>query len=298
MTNHVVIFLAVMALLTCRTHAQINQKLIRELLPGKRWALALYIADTPLGRDTILRVHDCANEFLEVLPNGSFISSNLRKPGTWQIIDDSTVLFKKSSGATIMTARISYLSPDSLVIIDFVKNKDIFIQTFNLCRPNDVTFEDSRPEFTILETWSLVAGGQYFQSGLADIGIARGELTTWNKILYSYGAHLELAPWNSIYGLIANGWLEDKRFFYGGAVGTYYDVKNIFPFFRPSLGITAKQFMPEGYSLHLAYGYNFIIGQKRNSNINLHHISIRLRIPFSRQERKVRRLPTQEYEGQ
>lgn len=276
--------------------AQVNQQKIRELLPGKRWALALYIVESSLGRDTILRVHDCANEFLEVLPNGTYLSSNLRKPGTWQITDDSTVLFKKPSGAKLMSARINYLTTDSLVITDFAKNKDAFIQTFNKCRADDATFVDSRPEFSLLETWSVVAGAQYFRAGFAEIGIAKGDLTLWNSILYSYGAHLELAPWSNVYGLLAHGWIEDKRFIFGGAAGAYYDTQHIYPIFRPSLGVTAKQWLPKGYSVHLAYGYNFIVGERRNDNINLHNITLRLRMPFSKTERKVRRFENQEYE--
>jgi len=276
--------------------AQMNRQKINELLPGKRWALALYIVQSSLGADTILRVHDCANEFLEVMSNGTFISSNLRKAGTWQIVDDSTVLFKKPSGAKLMLARINYLTADSLVITDFAKNKDAFVQTFNKCRADDATFVDSRPEFSLLETWSVVAGAQYFRSGLAEIGIARGDLTFWNSLLYSYGAHVEFAPWNNLYGLMVHGWIEDKRFLFGGAIGAYNDTQNIYVVFRPSLGLTAKQLLPKGYSLHLAYGYNFIISERRNDNINLHNLSLRLRVPFSKRERKVRRLENQEYE--
>ncbi|WP_448518616.1 hypothetical protein [Rhodoflexus sp.] len=297
MKNQVRFFALLLTLvLSCAVQAQVNQQKIKELLPGKRWALALYIVESSLGRDTILRVHDCANEFLEVLPNGSYISSNLRKPGTWQVVDDSTVLFKKPSGAKLMMAKINYLTADSLVITDFAKNKDAFIQTFNKCRADDATFVDSRPEFSLLESWSLIAGAQYFRAGLAEIGIAKGDLTLWNSILYSYGAHLELAPQNNIYGLLAHGWIEDKRFLFGAAAGAYYDTQNIFPVFRPSLGLTAKQWLPKGYSLHLAYGYNFILSERRNENINLHNITLRLRIPFSKTERKVRRFESQEYE--
>lgn len=286
----------VLTIVSLSTSAQINKQKINELLPGKRWALALYIVQNSLGADTILRVHDCANEFLEVMPNGTFLSSNLRKAGTWRIVDDSTVLFKKPSGTKLMLAKINYLTADSLAITDYAKNKDAFVQTFNKCKADDATFVDSRPEFSLLETWSVIAGAQYFRSGFAELGIARGDLTLWNSLLYSYGAHLELAPWNNIYGLMAHGWIEDKRLLFGGAVGAYNDTQNTYIAFRPSLGFTAKQLLPKGYSLHLAYGYNFILGEQRNNNINLHNISLRMRIPFSKQERKVRRFENQEYE--
>ncbi|MCS7018646.1 MAG: hypothetical protein RMJ87_00900 [Cytophagales bacterium] len=276
--------------------AQISREKIREQLPGKRWALALYIVENPLGKDTILRVHDCANEFLEVLPNGTFLSANVRKPGTWQVVNDSTVVFRKASGAKLMAAKVSYLTADSLVLIDFAKNKDAFIQTYNKCRANDTTFVDSRPEFRLLETWSVVAGGQYFRASFAELGIARGELAQWNQLLYSYGIHAEIAPWNNLYGLLVHGWIEDKRFLFGGAAGAYNDTHHTYVTFRPSLGFTAKQLLPKGYSLHLAYGYNFIIGERRNDYINLHNVTLRLRIPFSKQERKVRRFENQEYE--
>lgn len=270
--------------------AQVNQKQIKELLPGKRWGLALYIVQTPLGRDTILRVRDCANEFLEVMPNGTFISSNLRKAGTWQIVDDSTVLFKKPSGGKLMTARIDHLTTDSLVIVDFAKNKDVFIQTFSRCRPDDTTFIDSRPELTLLETWSALVGGQFFRNAFADLGIARGDLTLWNNLLYSYGAHVELAPQNQTYGLMAHGWIEEKRFMFGIAAGAYRDTEDIYIVFRPSLGLTAKQWLPKGYSLHLTYGHNMIVNEKFSYNLNIHNISLRFRIPFSKRERKVRLL--------
>jgi hypothetical protein len=297
MKNYARLLVAIaLTMVSLGTYAQINKQKINELLPGKRWALALYIVESSLGADTILRVHDCANEFLEVMPNGTFLSSNLRKAGTWQIVDDSTVLFKKPSGAKLMLAKINYLTADSLAITDFAKNKDAFIQTFNKCRADDVTFVDSRPEFSLLETWSVIAGAQYFRSGFAELGIARGDLTLWNNLLYSYGAHLELAPWNNIYGLMAHGWIEDKRLLFGAAAGAYNDTQNTYIAFRPSFGFTAKQLLPKGYSLHLAYGYNFILSEQRNNNINLHTISLRLRIPFSKHERKVRRFENQEYE--
>jgi len=294
------LFFLATSLAATQSFGQINQQKIRDLFAGKRWGLALYITQMPLRNDTLFRTRNCAEEFLEVFPDGSFESPDLNKVGKWEILNDSMVLFRGSGGSRLRQVVINYLSADSLVTTDWglsnKRGRDAFIETFRACQLTEKNFFDTRESYTITNTWGLNLGFQQFRASFAEIGIGRGIFGRKGRVVMPM-INLELAPWSGVYGLAPSVMVEDRIFTYGLALAGYTDSENTYFRLRPMAGFTLKSlFGAAGYTTQLFYGYNIAIGEVSDNKINLHSINLRIHLPFSRSTRTGKFSPDEEYE--
>jgi hypothetical protein len=186
----------------------------KDKLTGKRWGLSYFIEQNGNLYDTLIRVHDCQNEYIEITENGKFLSTDVRKEGTWQL-DGTTLTLRKQGGGKYKTLIITKLTKDSLIVTDKKKKSDdVFIEVYKVCDINDTTFKDTREIKEVRKLWGLVAGFQYFRAGYIDLGIVRSKFE-WNNTFYATSLNFELAPWknyqgtNINYGTSINFWTEE-----------------------------------------------------------------------------------------
>jgi hypothetical protein len=269
------------------TFAQNTNPDIQNLLLGKRWGLRYFIEQTNNLYDTLIRVHDCQNEFIEITANGRFLSTDLRKEGRWSLNGDLLKL-RKSSGGKYKNVRIKYLTKDSLVLVDDEVVTDVFIETYKLCDLTDTTFIDTREIKEVRKSWGMTVGGQTFRGTFVELGLANAKFE-WNKVFYAAHAAIEAAPWQNNYGIAANVWSEDIAL-YGMGIVSYTDFKDAIVGFRPMLGLSANRLLNQTWTAHIAYSYTFFLGLKKFDNINQHAITLRAYIPFSNSVKKVRRI--------
>jgi hypothetical protein len=293
-------FCIVAALAAGQALGQVNQQKIKEMMVGKRWGLSLYITQSPLRNDTLFRTRNCAEEFLELFPDGSFESPDLNKLGRWEVLNDSTVLFRGSGGARLRQVVVNYLAADSLVTTDWglsgKRGRDAFIETFRACQLTDKNFFDTRESYTITDTWGLNLGFQQFRASFAEIGIGRGVFGRKGRVVMPM-LNVELAPWQGVYGLAPTVMVEDRIFAYGLALAGYTDEGKTFLRLRPMAGFTLKRlFGAAGYTAQLFYAYNLSLGDTPNDRLNLHSVNLRLHLPFSRRTRTGKFSPDEEYE--
>ncbi|MCU0449987.1 MAG: hypothetical protein MUC97_09135 [Bernardetiaceae bacterium] len=282
--------------------AQVNQQAIRDNVIGKRWALALYIVRQATGpADTVIRARDCATEFVEFFPDGTFESPDLERPGQWQITNDSTLLMRKPGGGRYKQLVVIHASKDSLAALDKgfgegKKAKDVFVETYKLCLIKDASGFDNRETYTITDAWGLGFGYQQFRATFAEIGIGRGTFGRKGRVVMPM-LNVELAPWNQAYGLVPTVMLEDRRFVYGLALAGYTTPEQFYFRLRPMAGFALKGIFGEaGYSGQLFYGYNVAIGEGSSERLNLHSVNLRLFLPLSRKTSVGKWSPSQEYE--
>lgn len=290
-----------------QSFAQNNDVLSK--LVGKRWGLSYFIEQNANLYDTLIRVHDCQNEFIEITANGRFLTTDLEKEGTWTL-NGETLTLKKGSGSKYKTLTITKLTNDTLIMTDKKKKSDdVFIEVYKVCDINDTTFIDTREIKEIRRSWSVIAGGQYFKAPFAELGLVRNRYE-WNNVLYAASLNLELAPWNSHYGASLNFWSEDILLYGAGVVGYVYEakIKDVSSKeivsnesalgVRPMLGLSlARLLHPYGMTAHLAYSYTFFLGEgKKLDKLNQHAISLRVMIPFYNSKQKVRRIVKQDVE--
>jgi hypothetical protein len=280
---------------TTLTFAQ-NKDLKTELL-GKRWGLSYFIEQNGNLYDTLIRVHDCQNEYIEITENGKFLSTDLEKEGTWQLNGD-TLYLRKQNGWVYKNLLISKVTKDSLIMTDKKRTSDdVFIEVYRVCDINDTTFKDTREIKEVRKSWGIIAGAQYFKAAYIDIGLARSKFE-WNNIFYAMSLNFELAPWQNHYGASVNFWSEGILFYGVAAAGYIYQSSNngqsttntAFAF-RPMFGISAAKLLAStGMTAHLYYSYNFILGQGKLDYINQHAITLHAYLPFKSSVKKVRRI--------
>ncbi len=278
-----------------------QNKDLKDKLVAKRWGLSYFIEQNGALYDTLIRVHDCQNEYIEITPNGKFLSTDLRKEGTWQLNNDVLIL-KKQGGGIYKNLVITRLTEDSLIVTDKKrKSDDVFIEVYRVCDINDTTFKDTREIKEVRKSWGLIAGIQQFKATYIELGIARTKFE-WNNVFYAMSLNFELAPWKSHYGTSINFWSEDILFYGVGAAGYFYqtkdvanqDVINAVFAFRPMLGLSAARFLSSsGFTAHVYYSYNFVLGQGKLDYINQHMITLHGFIPFGSTKQKVRRIVRQ-----
>lgn len=299
--------------------AQTVQENFKKFAIGKRWGLRHFIEKYPLksskdarkvsegmvttdtdGRqiviDTLINVHDCQQEYLDLRTDGSFASTNVENGGTWSFATDNQITFRKGNGSKYMTVEVNYLSEDSLVLVDKENLNDIFIQVFKVCALNDTTFADSREIYKIWNIWGITGGYQWWEkNGLIEIGITRWRQFEWNKVIYAFSANIEIDPVNAMHGASLNLWSEDKFLAYGISATTHSDFKNTFAGIKPMVGISFNRlFSNSGYTAHAMYAYNYNIGEKSSDFVNRHSITFRINLPFKRRSRDVIRKPNQD----
>lgn len=284
-----------------------QNKDLKDKLVAKRWGLSYFIEQNGALYDTLIRVHDCQNEYIEITANGKFLSTDLRKEGTWQLNNDVLTL-KKQGGGIYKNLVITRLTEDSLIVTDKKrKSDDVFIEVYRVCDINDTTFKDTREIKEVRKSWGLIAGVQQFKATYLELGIARTKFE-WNNVFYAMSLNLELAPWkngngtNFNYGTSINFWSEDIIFYGVGAVGYNYLTKNAanqdisnFAFgLRPMLGISAARILGNSnLTAHLYYSYNFFLTQNKLEYVNQHAITFRIFVPVLDSVQKVRRIVRQ-----
>lgn len=259
------------------------------LLKGKRWALAHLVEEFGNKKDTLLRVHDCTNEFVEFLIDGTFTIPTLEKDGKWTVEQDSILIFRNHRGGKIKTAYIRYLSKDSLLLVDKVRNtkSSIFYESYNLCRIGDSTYVDNdREEFQTQKNMGVVAGFQQFDNSVVEIGFGKGKIE-WDNHFYGYSLNLNLAPWNKVYGLHLNAWSDGTWFSYGLGTTLQSDSEKLYFGLKPMFGLSGRQlFGKSSHSAHLVYSYDVLLGgvssTLKNSSINRHSITLRFYLAFKR----------------
>ncbi|MCU0390990.1 MAG: hypothetical protein MUE81_07720 [Thermoflexibacter sp.] len=260
-----------------------NKKVIQ--IDGKEWVI-----------DTLINVHDCQQEFLDLRTNNTFASTNVENGGTWSLDNDNQVVFRKGNGAIYLKADIAFVNEDSLVLIDNSNPDDIFTQIFKICNLNDTTFVDSREVYKIWNVWGVIGGYQRWeQNGVVELGITRWRQLEWNRVIYAFSANLEIDPINAMHGTSLNLWTEDRYFAYGIAATAHSDFKDFFVGIKPMAGFSFNRlFSNSGYTAHVMYAYNFNLGENSSEFVNRHSITARLSVPFFRSFRNVIRKPDQE----
>jgi hypothetical protein len=301
--------------------AQVTQDDFQKNAVGRRWGLRYFIEKYPVktekemrsalkeqktvvtdtdGKqaviDTLIKVHDCQQEFLELRNNNTFSSTNVEDGGTWSFTSNNEITFRKANGAKYMKTKVNFASADSLILVDDENPNDIFIQVFKVCALNDTTFADSREVYKIWNIWGVTGGVQWWeQNTLLELGITRWRQFEWNRAIYAFSANLEIDPVNGMHGASLNLWSEDKFFAYGIAATTHTDFKNTFVGIKPLLGLSLNRlFSNSGYTIHALYGYNFNIGSNQSDFVNRHSITVRFNLPFKRTFRNVVRKADQE----
>jgi hypothetical protein len=270
--------------------ATAQQQDLQKLITGKRWGLSLFIQKNGNLYDTIFRVRDCQNEFIEITNDGKFLSTDLNKEGKWQIEGKQLVL-KKQGNWHYKTLEIAYISEDSLALFDYGKgkNQDIFIETYKICGLEDKTFLDTREIKTVRKSWGLVGGVQQFNNTYAVLGVAKAKFE-WNNVFYAAGILTELAPWHEHYGLNLNFWSEDILV-YGASVVGFTNFSKMAVGFRPMLGFsTARLTHKNNFTLHLTYSYTLLFSEDKWDKINRHAIALRMYIPTFGSKKEVRKI--------
>ncbi|SFE58975.1 hypothetical protein [Thermoflexibacter ruber] len=300
--------------------AQSNVEKFKNLAVGKHWGMRYFIEKYPVKNekesrkilaegkkiipldgkpfviDTLIRVYDCLQEYLQLRANNTFASTNVEEGGTWATEGTDRIIFRKRNGAKYISANISFVSEDSLVLIDEENPNDVFIQIFKVCKDNDSTFIDSREVYKVWNIWGIIGGYQRWeQNGLIELGLTRWKQFEWNRVIYAFSANVEIDPINSMHGASVNLWTEDKFFAYGIAATAHSDFKDFFVGIKPMAGFSFNRlFSNSGYTVHALYGYNFNLGEKSSDFVNRHSITVRLNVPFFRSFKNVIRKPDQE----
>ncbi len=314
------VFLFLFLLLSQFSFSQSTQESFKKSAVGKRWGLRYFVEKYPLknnkdavkiisegktiietdGRqvviDTLIRVHDCQQEYLELRTNNTFESTNVEDGGTWSFTGDKEITFRKANGAKYMKAMVDFVGEDSLILIDNENPADIFTQVFKVCALNDTTFVDSREVYKVWNIWGVTAGYQWWETnGLVELGITRWRQFEWNRAIYAFSANVEIDPINSMHGASINLWSEDKFFAYGIAATTHTNFKDAFVGIKPMVGLSLNRlFSNSGYTAHFMYAYNFNIGEKSSEFVNRHSVTFRFNVPFKRSFRNVIRKNDQE----
>lgn len=282
--------LLLLALCLLVGNIEAQNKDIRKLLVGKRWGLALFIQKNGNLYDTVFRVRDCQNEYLEITSDDKFLSTDLKKEGTWKL-EGNLISLTKASGFRYKTLKIEYISEDSLALFDYGKDEkqDVFIETYKICGLEDKTFEDTREIKEIRKSWGFIAGVQQFDNTYVQLGVANTKFE-WNNVFYAAGLIAEVAPWYNRYGLSANFWSEDIAL-YGAGLVSYTDFESIVVGFRPMVGLSAARLLQsEGLTAHLTYSYTVLFAEKKWEHINRHAITFRMYVPFKKTSKRVRRI--------
>ncbi len=300
--------------------AQTNVEKFKNLAVGRHWGLRYFIEKYPVKNekeskkilaegkkivqvegkpfviDTLIRVHDCLQEYLELRTNNTFSSTNVEQGGTWATEGNDRITFRKGNGAKYMSANIGFVSEDSLVLVDDDNPNDVFIQIFKVCSPDDTTFMDSREIYKVWNIWGAIGGYQRWeQNGLVEVGLTRWRQFEWNRVIYALSANVEIDLINAMHGASLNLWAEDKFFAYGIAATAHSDFKDFFVGIKPMAGLSFNRlFSNSGYTVHALYAYNFNLGEKSSDFVNRHSITVRLSVPFLRSFKNVIRKPDQE----
>lgn len=299
----------------------VTQEDFQKRAVGKRWGLRYFIEKYPVktdkevknalkeektvatdadGRqvviDTLIKVHDCQQEYLDLRNNNTFTSTNVENGGTWSFTNTNEITFRKANGAKYMKTKVNFVSEDSLILVDDENPNDIFVQVFKVCALNDTTFADSREVYKIWNIWGVTGGVQWWETNtLLELGLTRWRQFEWNRAIYAFSANVEIDPVNGMHGASLNLWSEDKFFAYGIAATTHTDFKSTFIGVKPLLGLSLNRlFSNSGYTVHAIYGYNFNIGTNQSDFVNRHSITVRFNLPFKRTFRNVIRKPDQE----
>jgi hypothetical protein len=265
----------------------------RSQLIAKRWATALVIEQLGNQYDTLLKIHDCQNEFIEFFGNSSFISPTIRTEGKWKIEQDSILQLTYRSGRKYKTAFIQHLSKDSLTVRIQDDARHAFIEIYTSCGLNDTTYIDSRQEYSEIQGVGIMTGALYSKVPYLELGIAKSKLN-WNNVFFGVAGSIEVAPFQNMYGLSSYIWSE-RTLMYGVGAVAYTNFEEMWFGMRPMVGLSGLRWLQNSYStLHLAYGYTFLFGEKNAPNINQHNFILRMYIPIQKRTKYVRKLVNQD----
>lgn len=255
-------------------------------LVGKRWGLTGIYEHISNRKDTLILVRDCANEYYELLPKGTLVSSYLERDGKWELNQDSLLVFKKNNGRIFKKSVIKYITPDSLILRDEGKNH-YFTEIYEFCSPNDSTYVDNRKTYQEFKTRNILLGASYLNTVTAEIGFAISRMN-WNKTMYSNSINLELAPQKKVYGISVNTWWEGKFLAYGLSGTAHMDHGKMLFGFRPMIGLTAQRLINRnnrsGISCHIMYGYTIFLPHDESfeRSVNRDAVHLRVMIPFQK----------------
>jgi hypothetical protein len=315
-------------LFTTPTKAQQNQESYR-IKAGEKWGLALFIEAFAEG-DTLFELRDCKMEYLHFIDEKKYEYATYDKKitGNYFIEKDSFLILKNEKGKTVRILEFYGQSRDSLVLMD-ISQRNNYLEVYKLCGENsEKEYFDSRRIYQETHAYGVLVGLQMYKSPVFEIGLAKARWA-WNKQFFAASVGLEVAPfnnsfkekieirrlplgdsgqfrndtlqlspWNNYYGLNFSFWTQGYTAFGLGAT-VHTDFEKVNTGLRFMAGISPKRLLGKaGNALHLVYSYNFLFigeGKEIIQNLNRHAFSLRMVIPYQKQNKEVRRIQKETY---
>ncbi|WP_027002804.1 hypothetical protein [Hugenholtzia roseola] len=314
--------------LTTRVAAQENQESYR-IKAGEKWGLALFIEAFAEG-DTLFELRDCKMEYLHFIDGKKYeyATYDRKITGNYIIEKDSFLILQNEKGKVVRTLEFYGQSKDSLVLMDITQRNN-YLEVYKICGENsEKEYFDSRQIYQETQADGLLLGLQMYKSPVLEIGLAKARWA-WNKHFFAASLGLEVAPfnssfkeeieirqlplgdtgqfrndtlqlspWNNYYGLNLSFWTQGYAAFGLGAT-VHTDFEKVNTGLRFMAGVSPKRLLGKaGNALHLVYSYNFLFigeGKEIIQNLNRHAFSLRMVIPYKKQNKEVRRIQKETY---